>query len=123
MTLLVIIFGALIFLAGFVILVNPETVFGFMRDRLDKLALQVSAIAIRLILGVLLIYQADASRFPTVIEIIGWISLGAALFIIVIGRRNFTRLMDWSLSFVKKFGRLGGVMAAVFGAFLIYAFV
>jgi hypothetical protein len=123
MTLLVIIFGALIFLAGFVILINPETVFGYMRDRLDKLALQIAAVTIRLILGALLIYQADVSRFPTAIEIIGWISLGAALFIIIIGRRNFTRLMEWSLSFVKRFGRFAGVMAAAFGAFLIYAFV
>ena len=123
MTLLIIIFGALISLAGLVILINPETVFGFMRDRLDKLALQILAIAIRVILGALLIYQADASRFPTVIEIIGWISLGAALFIIVMGRRNFIRLMEWSLSFVKKFGRFGGIMAATFGAFLVYAFV
>jgi len=123
MTVLIIIFGALIFLAGFVILINPETVFGYMRDRLDKLALQIAAVTIRLILGALLIYQADVSRFPTAIEIIGWISLGAALFIVVIGRRNFIRLMEWSLSFVKKFGRFGGIMAAAFGAFLVYAFV
>jgi len=123
MTVLIIIFGALIFLAGFVILINPDTVFGYIRDRLDKLALQIAAVTIRLILGALLIYQADVSRFPTAIEIIGWISLGAALFIVVIGRRNFIRLMEWSLSFVQNFGRFGGVMAAAFGAFLVYAFV
>jgi hypothetical protein len=123
MTNLIIIFGALLFLAGFVILIYPKTIFGYMRARLDKLGLQIAAIVIRLILGVLLIYQADMSRFPLVIEVIGWISLVAALSIIAMGRRNFVRLMEWSLSFVKKFGRFGGMMAAAFGAFLIYAFV
>jgi hypothetical protein len=123
MTNLIIIFGALIFLAGFVILIYPETIFGYMRARLDRLGLQIAAIVIRLILGVLLIYQADMSRFPLVVEVIGWISLVAAISIIAMGRRNFIRLMEWSLSFVKRFGRIGGLMAAAFGAFLVYAFV
>jgi hypothetical protein len=39
------------------------------------------------------------------------------------GRRNFNRLMSWALSLSKPFGRVGGVVAVAFGAFLIYAFV
>ncbi len=123
MTVLIIIFGALNLLAGIVIVINPEVIFGFLRNNLDKLELHILAIVVRLVLGVLLIYQSNVSKFPFVIEIIGWLSIVAAIFLAVIGRRNFNRLMSWALSFVKPFGRVGGVLAAAFGAFLIYAFV
>ncbi len=123
MTVLIIIFGALTLLAGLVIVINPEVIFGFLRNNLDKLELHILAIVVRLILGVLLIYQSNVSKFPCVINIIGWLSIVAAIFLAVIGRRNFNRLMSWALSFVKHFGRVGGVLAAAFGAFLIYAFV
>ncbi len=123
MTVLIIIFGALNLLAGIVIVINPEVIFGFLRNNVDKLALHILAIVVRLVLGVLLIYQSNVSKFPFVIEIIGWLSIVAAIFLAVIGRRNFNRLMSWALSLVKPFGRVGGVLAAAFGAFLIYAFV
>jgi len=123
MTVLIIIFGALNLLAGIVIVINPEVIFGFLRNNLDKLELHILAIIVRLVLGVLLIYQSNVSKFPFVIEIIGWLTIVAAIFLAVIGRRNFNRLMSWALSFVKPFGRVGGVLAAAFGAFLIYAFV
>jgi hypothetical protein len=41
----------------------------------------------------------------------------------VIGRNNFKRLMSWALSLLKPFGRVGGVAAVGFGAFLFYAFI
>ena len=122
MTLLIIIFGALTLLAGIIIVIKPEFIFGFLRNNIDKLQLHILAFVVRLILGVLLIYQSNASKFPFVIEIIGWLSIVAAIFLAVMGRRNFTRLMTWALSLLKPFGRVGGVLAAAFGAFLIYAF-
>jgi len=123
MTIFIIIFGALTCLSGIVIFVNPEIVFGFLRKHSDKIELQILAIAIRLVLGAFLIYQSGASKYPFAIEIIGWLSIVAAVFFAVIGRNNFSRLMAWALSFVKTLGRVGGVFASVFGAFLIHAFV
>ena len=123
MTVLIIIFGALTLLAGIVIVINPEVIFGFLRKNLDKLELHILAVAIRLVLGVLLIYQSKVSKFPFVIEIIGWLSIVAAIFLAVMGRRNFNRLMSWALSLSKPFARVGGIFAMTFGAFLIYAFV
>ena len=123
MTLLIIIFGALTLLAGIVIIIDPEFIFGFLRNHLDKLVLHILAIVIRVVLGVLLIYQSSVSKFPLVIEIIRWLSIVAAIFLAVMGRRNFTRLISWALFLVKTVGRVGGVLAAAFGAFLIYAFV
>ena len=123
MTILIIIFGALTLLAGILIVINPETIFGFLRNNLDKVELHILAVVVRIVLGVLLIYQSSISKFPLVIEIIGWLSIVAAIFLAVMGRRNFKRLMSWALSLAKPIGRVGGVIAMAFGAFLIYAFV
>jgi len=123
MTVLIIIFGILTLLAGIVLIINPEVIFGFLRNNLDKLILHILAVVIRLVIGALLIYQSSISKFPFVIEVIGWLSIVAAIFLAVMGRRNFNRLMSWALSLVKPIGRVGGVLAAAFGAFLIYAFV
>jgi hypothetical protein len=123
MTILIIIFGALTLLAGIVTVVNPQVVFGFLRNNLDKLELHILAVVVRLVLGFLLIYQSGISKFPYAIEFIGWLSIIAAIFLAVMGRSNFKRLMSWALSLVKLVGRAGGVLAVAFGAFLIYAFV
>ncbi len=123
MTVLIIIFGVLTLLAGIVIVINPEVIFGFLRKNLDKVELHILAVVVRLVLGALLIFQSSVSKFPFVIEIIGWLSIVAAISLGVMGRRNFKRLMLWALSFVKTFGRVGGALAAAFGSFLVYAFV
>ena len=65
---------------------------------MEKLELHILAVVIRLVLGGLLIYFAGASKYPLIIEIIGWISIVAAVFFAVIGRNNFKRLMSWALS-------------------------
>ncbi len=123
MTELIIIFAALTLLAGIVIVVNPEFIFGFLRKNLDNFILHILAVLVRLVLGILLIYQSSISKFPFVIEVIGWLSIAAAILLAVIGRRNFNRLMSWALTLAKPIGRVGGVLAMAFGAFLIYAFI
>jgi len=123
MTILIILFGALTSLAGILIVINPETVFGILRKNLDKLELHILAVVVRLVLGALLIFQADASKYPVAIEVIGWLSVVAAISLSVIGRQRFRRLMSWALTLAKPLGRAGGVAAACFGVFLIYAFV
>ncbi len=112
MTVLIIIFGAMTLLAGIVIVINPEVIYGFLRNNLDKLVLHILAVVIRLVIGALLIYQSNISKFPLVIEVIGWLSIVAAIFLSVMGRRNFNRLMSWALSLVKPIGRVGGALAA-----------
>lgn len=123
MTSLIIAFGLMTFLAGVIIVVNPEIIFGIIRNNLEKVSLQVLAIGIRVVLGILLIQYASQSKFPTVIEIIGWLSIAAAVTFSLIGRRRFLSLMTWALSLLKPYGRVGGLIAMAFGGFLIYAFV
>ena len=119
---LIFIFGALILFAGIIMIVNPELIFAYLRNNLDKPEIQILAVVVRLAIGVLLISQSSLSRYPFVIEIIGWLSIAAALSMAVMGRQNFKRLLTWALSLTKPFGRPGGVVAAAFGGFLIYVF-
>lgn len=123
MTLFIIIFGALVCMAGIVILFNPEIVFGFLRKNADRVSLHILAVAVRLVLGAALVYQSGVSRYPVAIEIIGWLSIVAAVLFAVMGRVRFRRLMAWALSQVKYLGRVGGLLALAFGAFLVHAFV
>jgi len=123
MTILIIIFGVLTLLAGIIIIINPENIFGLLSKHSEKLEMQILAVVVRLVLGVLLIYQSGVSKYPLVIEIIGWLSIVAAVFFAVIGRNNFKRLISWALSLAKPFGRVGGFVAVCFGTFLVYAFV
>jgi len=123
MTLFIQIFGLLTTITGLVILINPEIVFSLLRKNINKLGLQIIAVVIRLALGICLIYQAGSSKFSLAIEIIGWISIVAALFLTFIGRARFKTLMVWALSQVKTMGRIGGVFASMFGAFIVYAFM
>ena len=123
MTLLIILFGAVILLAGLTLLINPDVVLGFIRNNSGHIGLQILAAGVRLVLGVLLIMQADVSRYPLVITILGWIAVVAGAFLAIIGRRKFTEFMTWTVGLFDPYGRLGGIFAAVFGAFLIHAFV
>ena len=120
---LIIIFGALMLLAGLTIIINPDSIFGMIKNNTEKLMLQILAIVVRLVLGTLLLYYSGISKYPFIIEIIGWLFIITAVFLTVIGPNKFKRLMSWALSLAKPYGRVGGILAVCFGAFLIYAFI
>jgi hypothetical protein len=119
----IIIFGILTLLAGIVLLINPEIIFGYLRKNIAKPMMLVLAVVIRLVLGAFMVLESSSSRFPVTIEVIGWFSIGAALVLGIIGRKYFNSIMTWALSLSKSFARLGGIGAMAFGAFLVYAFV
>ena len=123
MTYIIILFGLATLLAGVVIVINPEAIFGVLRKHYEKVSLHVLAVVIRVVLGILLIFYASESKFPIIIEILGWLSLVAAFIFAIIGRQHFLNLMNWAFSLLKTYGRVGGVFAMVFGGFLVYAFV
>ena len=123
MTLIIIIFGVLTLLSGIFIFLEPEVIFGYLKKHIDKVGLHFMAVALRFFLGALFISQSDVSRYPLVIEILGWLSIAAAIFLMVIGRDIFKRIMTWALSLEKPFVRAGGIVAAGFGTFLVYAFM
>jgi uncharacterized BrkB/YihY/UPF0761 family membrane protein len=109
-------------LAGVSLITNPEIIIRVLKQNADKLWLHIGAVVVRLLLGTLLIYQASVSKFPVTMEVIGWIAVFAAIVFTIIGRNNFKCLISWAFTWVKPFGRIGGVLAICFGSFLIYAF-
>jgi len=123
MNMIVITFAVLILVAGIIIIINPAIIIGTLKKNINKLELHVLAVVVRVLLGALLIYLAGTTKYPVTIEVIGWISLLAAVIFTLIGRKKFIRLMSWSLSLVEPFCRIGGVLACCFGVFLIYAFI
>jgi hypothetical protein len=120
---IIILFGVLTLMAGIVIAIDPEYIFGFLKRYAGKLALHITTVLVRLLLGFLLITQSGVSKYPIAIEIIGWLSVIAAILFTVIGRTKFERLMSWALALTKPVSRIGGVVAILFGVFLIYAFI
>ena len=120
---IIILFATATIVAGVIIVINPDTIFGLLRNKLELLSLHILAVVVRVILGVALIMYATESRYPTAISILGWISIVAASVLGIMGRTNFKRLMSWALSVAPSFGRIGGLLVIIFGCFLIYAVV
>lgn len=123
MNYIIILFGAAIIIAGIIIVINPETVFGLMRRNMESFGLHVLAVVVRIILGAALIICAAASRYPTTILILGWVSIAAATILGVMGRINFKRLMSWALGLAPSFERIGGLAAILLGGFLVHAVI
>ena len=121
MNYLVMIFGAATMAAGVLIVLNPETIFGPIRRHYESFGMHVLAVAARLVLGTALVMCAPASLYPKVIITIGWITLAAAFVLGIIGRTHFKRLIAWALGIPGVYMRLGGLLAALFGGFLVHA--
>lgn len=117
----ILVFGGLTLIAGVIILFQPETIFGILRRNLDAVSLHILAVAVRVLLGAALILYASESKYPLTLEILGWVSLVAAVVLGLISRSNFRRLMKWALGLSSSYGRIGGGVAVLFGGFLIYA--
>ncbi len=63
MNYIVMLFGAATIIAGIIIVINPESVFGLMRRKLESLGLHILAVVVRIILGVALILYAAESKY------------------------------------------------------------
>ena len=115
--------GIFILLTGFIILINPKIVFNLFRNNLESLGLYAIAIVARVILGIALIAYATQSEFPIVFQILGWLSIIAAAFLGAVGRSRFQQLLMWVTGIRLVYARSGGILAILFGGFLIYAVV
>ena len=123
MNYVVILFAAATIIAGLIIMIRPESIFGLLRRKSESLSLHILAVVVRVIIGVALIICAPESKFPAAISILGWVSIIAASILGIVGRNNFKRLMSWALGLTPSLGRIGGLVAILFGGFLLYAVV
>ena len=123
MNYIILLFGAATLVAGIIIVISPEPIFGLLRRKSDSLGMHMLAVVMRIFIGAALILYAAESRYPTVILILGWVSVAAAIVLGAIGRMNFKRLMSRALGLVPTFGRIAGLIAMLFGGFLIHAVI
>jgi hypothetical protein len=80
-------------------------------------------LAVRFILGVVLIVIAGDSRFPILLQIIGGMSIAAGAILVMLPRARFEQLITWLLGRFGNYVRIGSVVPFLFGGFLIYAVV
>jgi len=122
MVAVIIIFGTLIFWAGLGILLNPERICGFLRKHEEGVVLHVLNVTVRVVFGLLLLFQSSLSKFSLITDIIAWFCIAIALLLIVMGRERFKRSISWAIALVEANSRVAGSLVMTFGAFLIYAF-
>lgn len=120
---LIVLFAMFMVLAGVLLLVKPQVILKVLRENANQLWLHITAIVVRLLLGMLLVSQAGTSKLPMIIEVIGWIAILAAVLFMLIGRNNFKRLISWAFAVAIPFAPIGGILALCFGGLLIYAFL
>lgn len=115
-------FGVLIILVGLWLLIGPGQVFSYLDKYAGSLSLQLIAVFGRLLLGIVLIAYAAQTKFPVFLEFLGWLAVVAGITLAVIGRPRFKRIVKLLVAAIElPVVRVGGVLAGLFGAFLIYA--
>lgn len=117
----VLFFGVLVVLGGAAVLIKPTWIFGIFSKYGDSSGLHLFAVIVRLILGIALVMSAAFSRYPLVLEILGWLTIATAIVLSVMGRERFKKLIAWAHGIKPERQRAMGLVGIVFGAFLIYA--
>jgi hypothetical protein len=115
-------FAVFMCLFGLAALIKPGIVFDFVGKYADSKGLFLTAIGIRVVMGVLLLLLAAQSKHPGVMLVLGWIVLLAAVGIALTGQTTFKELLHWVQGFNRHWGRLSGLLAALFGYYLFYVF-
>lgn len=118
--LIVFVFGVIICLLSLWGVFCPDRLIKLVKDVMHEGWGMYIAVFARLLLGVSLIFAAPDSRFPITFEILGWLTLVAALVLLFVGRDRISALIAWFERCSILFIRLWVVFGVVFGGFLIY---
>lgn len=120
MTLVALVLSLFIAAVGALGVVSPARLLGVVR-RLQSPAGLYLAAALRVVLGVALVFAAPTSRAPQVIRILGVFVVAAGLLTPFFGLERFRRLLDWWSARGPVFVRTWAAVAAAFGLWLAYA--
>ena len=122
MKLIIKLFGILLLLSGVSLLIKPEFIFGWIENNMENTSLYISAIVVRLVLGIIFIVAAGKSKYPGVIKFFGYLLIIAAIIFIFIGQESFQNFIASLIPNFKPFAPVAGLLIIAFGGFLIYAF-
>ncbi|MDP6654155.1 MAG: hypothetical protein QGF90_18925 [Gammaproteobacteria bacterium] len=107
--------------AGLILIVQPSAILQYIQTQSGSTGFKWFAVAIRAVIGVAFILVAGASRFPTLITVIGGLALAAALFLAVIPKESFAALISRMAGMNFLLARIGGVATILAGWFIAYA--
>jgi hypothetical protein len=87
---------------------------------MDRGLLQGLGGAVRIALGLLLLYGADASPYEPALRAFAWILIGVGVVMLVVRSSTFSRWVEgWLRGSLELRLRMGGVLSIVVGAFLL----
>ena len=108
------IFGGLLLAARPGLILSMLSTFG------DSFGLYLTAVGARVVLGSLLAYYGSLSSYPVFVTALGWVTLAAAVALILLRHRGFKRMMHWSLGALYRYARIVSPLTIVLGAFLFH---
>ena len=109
-------------LVGISLFIKPEFFFDWLEGNMENYSLYISAIAVRLVMGVLFLATARKSKYPGVIKFLGYLFILAALIFIFIGQESFHDFISTVIPSVKPYAQGCSLFVIAFGSFFIYAF-
>jgi hypothetical protein len=87
---------------------------------MDRALLQALAGAVRIGLGVLLLYGADASPYAPAVRAFGWVLLGVGVVVLVVETSTFGVWVDgWLRGSLGWRLRVGGALSVIVGTLLV----
>jgi len=108
MSYIILLFGIVILVIGAVMLVAPDSIFGLIIGHTESLGLHVLAVFGRFVFGIALITYAAESHYPVALQVLGWLTITAAIILGTMGRSRFKGLTTWALSLASAYGRFVG---------------
>jgi uncharacterized protein YjeT (DUF2065 family) len=121
MRLIIILFGLLIVLLAGSLVIQPAALSGFILEHVGKRWFQALAAISRLLLGVALILQSDASRYPLTLFVLGWVAVAAGIGLALVPPAWFRNLVHRAFERFGHYVRLVALAAVLFGVFLVHA--
>lgn len=115
----VVVFGVAIIGACLWAIVVPEFIVKLATDLFASGSGMSVAVSVRVVLGVCLLVAAPASRFPLIFQVIGGLSLFAAVALPIVGRRRIMEMLGWFEQLPALALRCWLVVGSAFGAFLV----
>jgi hypothetical protein len=120
MTIAVAAFGVLFGGIGALGAVRPRLLAKFLRSMSPGGAFTI-AVALRLVLGIVLISAASASAYPTALRVFGYLALIGVVILLLMGPARLRDLTESWLGLPPAFTRLIGVATFLLGVFLVDA--
>ena len=122
MTAIAIAFSLFIVALGILGLVSPSRLLGLDRFFQTPAGLYLAA-GFRMVMGVVLLMAALASRAPDVLRVIGVVFILAGVITVFLGFERFRGFVDWWSAHGSSFARVWAVVALALGLSLVYVLV